>query len=133
MRDLEELLASQPTLEGFDRLARQGVPRQLVDELANALGVRIVKLAPLVHTSSRTLRRYRSDQLLSPDVSERVLQIVRVFSQSTEVLEDREKAARWLTGKNRALNAVPLELMGTVFGVERVLQILGRIEHTVYS
>jgi uncharacterized protein (DUF2384 family) len=34
---------------------------------------------------------------------------------------------------NGALEAVPLDLLGTTFGAERVLQILGRIEDTVYS
>lgn len=133
MSVLDQILASQPTLEDFEYLTRQGVPRQLVDDLAKILGVRIGDLAPLLHVSGRTLRRYQSDQLLSPGVSERALQIVRVFAHATEVLEAPEKAVRWLVGRSRALNAVPFELMGTSFGVERVLQALGRIEHGVYS
>jgi putative toxin-antitoxin system antitoxin component (TIGR02293 family) len=133
MQALAELLEHQPTLESLDLMARQGVPRSFVDELAEVFGLQTYDLAPQLHISDRTLRRYSSDQLLPPDASERALQIARVIERATGVLGTREKAVGWLTDMNGALEAVPLELLGTTFGAERVLQILGRIEDTVYS
>jgi putative toxin-antitoxin system antitoxin component (TIGR02293 family) len=130
---LAELLEHQPTLESLDLMARQGVPRRFVDELAKILGLQTYELAPQLHLSDRTLRRYSPDQLLPPGPSERALQIARVLERAIEVLESRENAVGWLTDMNGALQAVPLELLGTTFGAERVLQILGRIEDTVYS
>lgn len=133
MQALAELLEHQPTLESLDLMARQGVPRSFVDELAEVFGLQTYDLAPQLHISDRTLRRYSSDQLLPPDASERALQIARVIERATGVLGTRENAVGWLTDMNGALEAVPLELLGTTFGAERVLQILGRIEDTVYS
>ncbi len=133
MLDLEDLLISQPGLEEFASLAYKGVPRKLVDELASALALKRADLALSLRISERTLGRYRSDQLLSVTVSEQVLWFVRVFVRAIEIFEDRDKAARWMTSKSRALNGVPLELMKTAFGAERVMDSLGRIEHGVYS
>jgi putative toxin-antitoxin system antitoxin component (TIGR02293 family) len=133
MQALAELLEHQPTLESLDLMARQGVPRSFVDELAEVFGLQTYDLAPQLHISDRTLRRYSPDQLLPPEASERALQIARVIERATGVLGTREKAVGWLTDMNGALEAVPLELLGTTFGAERVLQILGRIEDTVYS
>jgi putative toxin-antitoxin system antitoxin component (TIGR02293 family) len=133
MQALAELLEHQPTLESLDLMARQGVPRSFVDELAEVFGLQTYDLAPQLHISDRTLRRYSPDQLLPPEASERALQIARVLERATGVLGTRENAVGWLTDMNGALEAVPLELLGTTFGAERVLQILGRIEDTVYS
>jgi putative toxin-antitoxin system antitoxin component (TIGR02293 family) len=133
MQALAELLEHRPSLEALEQMAQAGVPRTFVDELAEALGVQPYDLAPLLHISDRTLRRYSPSQLLPPGSSERALQIARVLERATEVIGSREKAAGWLTAINGALGAVPLELLGTTFGGERVLQILGRIEDTVYS
>jgi putative toxin-antitoxin system antitoxin component (TIGR02293 family) len=133
MQALAELLEHQPTLESLDLMARQGVPRSFVDELAEVFGLQTYDLAPQLHISDRTLRRYSPDQLLPPEASERALQIARVLERATGVLGTRENAVGWLTDMNGALEAVPLELLGTTFGAERVLQVLGRIEDTVYS
>jgi putative toxin-antitoxin system antitoxin component (TIGR02293 family) len=133
MQALAELLEHQPTLESLDLMAREGVPRQFVDELAEVLGLQTYDLAPQLHISDRTLRRYSPDQLLPPEASERALQVARVFERAIEVLGSRENAAGWLTDMNGALEAVPLDLLTSTFGAERVLQILGRIEDTVYS
>ena len=75
----------QPTLETLDMMARQGVSRRFVDELAEVLGLQTYDLAPQLHVSDRTLRRYGPDQLLPPEASERALQIARVIERATAV------------------------------------------------
>lgn len=133
MQTLAELLEQRPTLENLDLMAQQGVPRSFVDELAAVFGIQTYDLATQLHISDRTLRRYAAEQRLPPEASERALQIARVLERAIEVLGSREHAVGWLTDENGALGAVPLALLGTTFGAERVLQILGRIEDTVYS
>lgn len=121
------------SLESYDQAARSGVPRRFVDELAAKLGVRLRDLVPYLHVSERNLRRFGAEQTLPPEVSDRALNIARVFERAVGVLDTEDLASRWLKHPNEALGAVPLELLGTTFGAERVLQILGRIEHGVYS
>lgn len=130
---LAEVLKEYPSLESLDKAARQGVPRKFLDELAESLGVSLRELAPHLHVSERHLRRYHSDQFLSPEVSDRTLNIARVFERAVQVLDTPDRAARWLQHPNRALGAVPLELLGTTFGVERVLAVLDRIAYGVFS
>jgi putative toxin-antitoxin system antitoxin component (TIGR02293 family) len=49
-------------------------------------------------------------------------------------LGSEEKAARWLHTPNRALGGnLPLELLDTDLGSRQVEEVLGRIEHGVYS
>ena len=130
---LAEVLDHNITLEQLTKASRIGVPRKFVDELAHTLGVQPQALAPILRTSDRTLRRYAPDQLLPPDISEKALQIARVLERAIEVLETKENALGWLKDMNGALGEVPLNLLDSAFGAEQVLQILGRIEHGVYS
>ena len=130
---LAEVLDRQVSLEELAHLVRTGVPRRFVDELATALDMPTYSLAPVLRTSNRTLRRYHPDKHLPSEISERALTIARILERATEVLGDRKAAAGWLTTMNGALEAVPLELLDSAFGAERVLEILGRIEDTVYS
>ncbi|WP_305044219.1 type II RES/Xre toxin-antitoxin system antitoxin [Geoalkalibacter sp.] len=131
--NLAEVLHQQPTLKSLAQAARHGVPRKFIDELADVLGISLRDLAPLVHASERNLRRYQPEQLLPPDVSDRVLNIARVLERAVDVLDTPERAVQWLKHDNRALGEVPLKLLGSTFGAEQVLSILGRIEQGVFS
>lgn len=58
----------------------------------------------------------------------------RIALQAAEVLGGREQAERWLHTPNRALSGqMPLELLDTDLGSRQVEEILGRIEHGVFS
>lgn len=130
---LAEVLHELPTLENLDHAASTGVPRKFIDELAQALGVKLRDLAAPLHVSERNLRRYAPDQLLPQEISDRALNIARVLERAVEVLNTEDRAARWLKHPNRALGAVPLDRLGNIFGAERVLAILDRIEHGIPS
>lgn len=84
--------------------------------------------------SSRTLARRKQERRLSPGESDRLFRFVRIAVQVSEVLGGREQASRWLHTPNRALGGqMPLELLDTDLGSRQVEEILGRIEHGVYS
>ncbi len=130
---LAEILDHPMSLEELTRLVRKGVPKRFVDELAGVLGMPSYALAPVLRTSERTLRRYPPEKPLPPEISERALIIARALERASEVLGSRQSGAGWLLERNGALEAIPLELLDTAFGAERVLDVLGRIEDTVYS
>lgn len=133
MQTLVEMLADWPSLEYLAGMAQQGVPRGFVNDLAEALCLPVNNLAPLIHISPRTLRRYQPVQALPFEASERALLVARILMRAITVLESQQKAVHWLTTRNGALGAAPIEHMDTVFGIERVEQILMCIEHGVYS
>jgi putative toxin-antitoxin system antitoxin component (TIGR02293 family) len=82
----------------------------------------------------RTLARRQKQARLTADESDRLIRVARVMAHAVQVLGSRDKAARWLRTANRALNGTaPLSLLDTDVGTEQVSEILGRIEHGIYS
>jgi putative toxin-antitoxin system antitoxin component (TIGR02293 family) len=78
-------------------------------------------------------RRKATDRLLLQE-SERVDRLAKILAFAESVLGTREKARHWLSASNRALgNVSPLSLLETEAGVDEVTNVLGRIEHGVFS
>ncbi len=116
-------------------IIRGGIKPKALDNLAGELHVKDSFLSEYLHISHRSLQRYRENRKKLPlEISDQLVQIARVYVHAVEVLEDREKAAGWMKRKNRALgNNAPIELVDTSAGINMVLDLLGRIEHGVYS
>jgi len=65
--------------------------------------------------------------------SELVYPIVEVTARAIEVLGSRDKALRWLRTPVRSLgDRSPLSLLDKQDGIERVKDVLGRIEHGIW-
>jgi putative toxin-antitoxin system antitoxin component (TIGR02293 family) len=76
-----------------------------------------------------TARRYNS----AVD-SDQPLRLARILAQTVDVLGSKEKASGWLQAPNQALGGqTPLSLLGTDPGAQQVEEVLGRIEHGVFS
>ncbi|MCI0441640.1 MbcA/ParS/Xre antitoxin family protein, partial [bacterium] len=66
--------------------------------------------------------------------SDRVVRLARIGAMAAYVLGNEQKAAVWLHERNRALGGIPpLDILDTDIGTRQVEEILGRIEHGVYS
>jgi putative toxin-antitoxin system antitoxin component (TIGR02293 family) len=92
------------------------------------------EVSSALHLPPRTLARRKQEQRLSPDESDRLFRLVRLASQAVQVLGSEERASLWLRRANRALGGhPPIELLDTDVGARQVEEILGRIEHGVYS
>jgi putative toxin-antitoxin system antitoxin component (TIGR02293 family) len=82
----------------------------------------------------RTLARRKQEHRLRPAESDRLFRLARVAARAAEVLGSDSKASRWLHTPNRALGSEPpLALLDTDLGARQVEDVLGRIEHGVYS
>ena len=58
----------------------------------------------------------------------------RVLEKAAKILGDREKALRWFDTANRALGGkAPRAFLETEQGLRQIEEVLGRIEHGVYS
>jgi putative toxin-antitoxin system antitoxin component (TIGR02293 family) len=127
------MLATVSGLSWVDMI-RRGLPGQTVAALSRKMGVSQKNLADWLHVTPRSLQRYTaSDANLSPELSDRVAQLIRVYCRCNEVFKDEEKASVWLRIPNYALgNVPPMSLFDTTPGIEMVLDELGRIEHGVF-
>lgn len=57
----------------------------------------------------------------------------KVHAHATRVFGDEAIAADWLNTPNRALGCSPVTLLDNVQGIKAIDNLLGRIEHGVFS
>ena len=115
-------------------LARQGLYRGAMDSLAQLLELSTKDLVQYLHISERTLQRYDENKKLSPELSDHLIQIAKVYARAVDVFENREKAVQWLKYPSHALGGItPLSCLDNFSGIELVLDELGRIEYGVYA
>jgi putative toxin-antitoxin system antitoxin component (TIGR02293 family) len=115
---------------------RAGLPVGELDALRELLGVTVEALAAKVGISIATLsRRRRRSERLDVGQSDRVLRYARLFRQAVALHDGDEDAARaWLKSPARALGGeTPLEHAETEVGVREVENLVGRLEHGVYT
>ena len=126
-----------PTLEAQKvaiNLVRGGVPYPLFLSTVQALGLEKARVLTVLNIPPRTQARIKGEKPLNPKQSEGLLRLVRIFSEAQRILGSREKAWRWLDKPNRALDSeVPISLLDTELGAQMVSDVLGRIEHGVFS
>ena len=125
---------NEASLEALRERVRSGLPYGAMESLMHQLELGTDELGDVVGIPRRTLARRKRLGSLSPEESDRLLRIGRIAANAVEVLGHRDKAAQWLHRPNRALGGVcPLELLDTDLGTRQVEEILGRIEHGVFS
>ncbi|HYJ79758.1 MAG TPA: antitoxin Xre/MbcA/ParS toxin-binding domain-containing protein [Longimicrobiaceae bacterium] len=111
----------------------EGLPVSSVDAVLHSGMLEAAELYALV-APRRTLEHRRKQETLSPQQSDRLARVVRVFNRAGEALASTEKASRWMRKTNRALSGKrPIDLLETEVGARIVEKVLGRIEHGVYS
>ena len=113
--------------------SRAGIPGAWVKDVIDQTGLRGVFLSILGVTSGNLSRVYRR-KTLDKDVSEEVLDTVRVIDLAVQVWESQELALEWLNAPVVALGGeYPRNLFDTFEGRRWVSQVLNKIEHGDFS
>ena len=117
------------------KMVERGLPVTELTELQTNLGVSAERLAPMLGISKATFHRRKGTRTrLNPSVSDRVVRFARLLGKSVKVFGDMADAKQWLNSPQFGLGgAVPLEYAKTEVGAREVENLLGRIEHGVYS
>ncbi|MCD4699503.1 MAG: DUF2384 domain-containing protein [Phycisphaerae bacterium] len=112
-----------------------GFSYQAFEALQCELDVSSRELAEVVQIPPRTLTRRKASGRLQPDESERVLRVSRLYDRAFGLFEgDTEAARRWLSTHRKALGGcTPLEFMRSEIGAREVENLIGRLEHGIYS
>jgi putative toxin-antitoxin system antitoxin component (TIGR02293 family) len=127
LRKAEPESVHESILEGLPFSALERFEKQ--SQLPEDTIARVVGIPP------RTLARRRGEKRLKPDESDRLYRLAVVFARAAELFEGDAAAAReWLTKPVRGLgHRVPLELARTQAGAQMVLDLIGRLDHGVFS
>ena len=112
---------------------REGLPFASLERVMERFGLSREEISSTLDLPPRTLARRKQERRLHRDESDRLFRLVRIAAQATETLGD-DPGKRWLHTPNRALGGQrPLDLLDTDLGSRQVEEVLGRIEHGVYS
>ncbi|TAM72861.1 DUF2384 domain-containing protein [bacterium] len=138
---IAELLGGGQTLKQrvrrdteLERIVHEGIPAQAVRMLAENTATTLTQIQAVACIDRSTFaRRARSGSRLKRDESDRIVRVARIAALAVEAMGKADGLA-WLHEPNRALGErVPMELLDTDVGARRVEQVIGRIEHGVYS
>lgn len=125
--------AARSTAE-IARQVRAGLPVSALFALKEKLDLSNEALAPIVGLSLATLNRRRAGERLNPVHGDRVMRYLRLFDRACEVMGTAGYAREWLKTPQAALGgSTPLDFALTEVGAREVEDLLGRIEHGVYS
>lgn len=115
-------------------LINAGVTKGALARLAGQLGLTMGQMSEVLPVTERTIQRYTPDSHFSPVVSEHIVRIAEVAAKGAEVFGDKASFNAWLRLPNRALaDKAPVELFGTGYGTDMVLDELVRMEHGTVS
>jgi len=113
---------------------RAGLPISELHELQSHLDVPMEKLSQILGISKATLHRRMGEGRLDAFESDRVVRFARLLGRAVEVMESEAAARQWLTAPQIGLGGeVPLVYAESEVGAREVEDLLGRIEHGVYS
>lgn len=107
----------------------------MLESLSTATGQTVSELAPHVGIPLRTLARRKSAGRLSMEESERVVRLAGLYEKAAELFGgDVAGARQWMSQPKKALGGeTPLEYAGTEIGAREVENLIGRLEHGVFS
>jgi putative toxin-antitoxin system antitoxin component (TIGR02293 family) len=136
-RNLIEEIAQKPD-KGLDLISevKAGLAVTEFDVLRETFAATDADLAPRVGLSIPTLYRRRQDKgRLDPDASDKVVRLARLFGLARRFFDGDDQAVRhWFSRPAPALGgAKPLDMAGTEAGARLVEQLIGRLEHGVYT
>ena len=115
-------------------IAVRGIPKKAVVDFAKNIDISMKAMVAMLNTTERTLQRRKDFDLLDKDLSEHVLQLAEIYSRGEQVLENIENVKVWLETPNIAFNGKkPIDLISSRYGIQMIMEQLGRIEHGVFS
>jgi putative toxin-antitoxin system antitoxin component (TIGR02293 family) len=98
-------------------------------------GISVSQIAVLLGIPERTLARRKSSGRLNWEESERLLRLSAVYEDALQLFEgDSVSSMAWLTSSQKALGSqTPLVHARTEIGAREVEDLVGRLEHGVFS
>lgn len=119
----------------FISVASRGVEAGVIVNFRNAFDLPRDVAAEMLNISEPTLYRWiKEDKKLERNFTIQLFELTDLFLFGNEVIGSQENFFKWLKLPNLALGGLePKELLNIPGGIDKVRNLLGRIEHGVYS
>ena len=117
------------------RKLQTGLPYRAYQQFLDKSGLRPESVVRVIGTAVRTLARRREQGRLSRSESERLLRLAIIYEDALELFEGDAAATRkWLETPQKAFGGLtPLTMAESELGAREVEDLIGRLEHGVFS
>jgi len=117
------------------KLSRKGISFDLFEKIAKSHSYTTKEWSSFLHLTERTIQRYKKERRKFESLqSERIIEIAQLHLKGKEVFDSKLNFEEWMNSKIIALgNIRPIELLDSSFGIEMLMDELGRIEHGVLA
>lgn len=117
------------------KLSRKGIAISLFEEIVKSCSYTIKEWSKFLHLTERTIQRYKKENRKFESLqSERIIEIAKLQLKGKEVFGSKVYFDEWMNSKIIALgNIRPIELLDSSFGIDMLMDELGRIEHGVLA
>ena len=128
------LMESEISIPTLIKAIEKGLPISNFIKIRDCLGLPDKDLAMYIRIPKSTLALRKKNGRFSFEESERLYRIQRLYQKALDVFGSIEMARKWLKEEAYGLGDVsPLEYAKTEVGAREVENLLGRIEHGVFS
>ncbi len=131
---LPQLKETELSIPQAIKVIENGLPVSTFTKIRNYLDMPDKELAKVIRVPKSTLAVRKKKGKFSFEESERLYRVQRLFKKAIDVFGNLDDARKWLKEKAYGLGDVPpLEFAKTEIGAREVEDLLGRIEHGVFS
>jgi len=114
-------------------LIRNGVSKNDLKNIKDLSGLDYDALSTILPVSWATLINKKGVEKFDAPTSERILLLTVTLTYGLLVFEDQDRFNTWMKSNNKSLGGkTPLELMGTLYGIQEIKKLIGRIEYGVF-
>lgn len=112
---------------------RNGVSKNQLEEIKEQSGLDYDTLSTVLAVSRATLINKKGAEKFDAPTSERILLLADTLAYGQAVFEDGTRFNAWMKSKNKSLgDKPPIEYMDTLYGIQEVRKLIGRIEYGVF-
>ncbi|WP_046758603.1 type II RES/Xre toxin-antitoxin system antitoxin [Kordia jejudonensis] len=141
LNELQEVLGKEYLKENvaspydYISIATEGLNANVIKNFRGYFDLSLNETADMLNVSEPSIYRWtKANKTLERNVSIKLFEISELFLLGTEIFGSKDNFFKWLNLPNTALGGMePQELIEIPEGVSKVRDILGRIEHGVYS
>jgi len=113
---------------------KEGISKEELENLKEQTELDYDTIARVLNVTKATLHNKKGKARFDTYISEKIFLLADLYSYGYEVFEDKDRFNQWMKHENRSLgNITPLSLLDTLYGMEEVKHLIGRIEYGVYS
>jgi putative toxin-antitoxin system antitoxin component (TIGR02293 family) len=119
----------------FVRVADKGMNASVIGNFRKYFNLPLAVTADMLDISGPTLYRWtKQNRKLGRNHSVKLMEVTRLLLLGSEILGGRDAFFQWMELPNTALGGMPpIRLIGLPEGISKVRDVLGRLEHGVFS